>query len=795
MKKSREFLAAITVTFALVACQDERSDVQYVATANDRITAGDFRGATIELKNALQQNPENVEARCLLGEVYLREGNAAGAEKELNRASELGVSEDTVLPSLARALLTLGKYNELADLPADKMSDGRQRAVVLAAKGLGKLAEGDSGAAADLVDQAVSLAPGSVYVVVARAQVMAAANEKQLARQELEKAFVLDANYAPAWSLAGDLHSANNELADAEQAYSKAIDGQSNDLVSRFKRALIRIRQTDFEGAQSDIDALKKIAPRSLEASYAQGLLSFNTKDFKKAQAAFDDVLVFDEKNTSALFYLAYTHLIQNNLDQAEHYVERFVALAQSSVAGQVLLAAISYSKGDFAKAENLINPIVRTQPNNQLATDLLARALIQQNKTTEAVRLLEEEVERQPDSASTKLRLAVVLLASDAVDRGTAVIEEALALDPKLTQAHILRVTNFLNQKAFAQAVNAAKAFVAQYPQSSMAHDMMGAAYLQSGQLGDAKRAFMRADELAPGDLAANRNLAQMAIAQKDYVAAHGFYSNILSKDKGNLYALLDLAALDAMQNDEKAMVSRLEEAAKANPEASQPRLMLARYYLARGKPGQVPGIMRELSETASNTPAALEVTAQYQLSQRNFEEAQLTATKLIQAKPDNAQAHFILAWAYDGLRDRDNARKSLQKAVELAPDHFSARMALTYLLLADGERKLAEDQLGILTKHAPEHPGVLKLKAALAGSAGNQEAHWICCRMYLRSTRVRIAWRHWLSRNAVWRTLKARWRCRNAGWSSIPMMWRRYCRWRVDMDSGTRSIRRSSS
>src|SRR3546814_3715040 len=87
----RRMLLAAAVLCAAAApawakIEPEASRAYYEAAAK-LVEQGDLRAAVIELKNALQRDPANAVARLLLGEVYLRLGDGAAAEKEIDRTS------------------------------------------------------------------------------------------------------------------------------------------------------------------------------------------------------------------------------------------------------------------------------------------------------------------------------------------------------------------------------------------------------------------------------------------------------------------------------------------------------------------------------------------------------------------------------------------------------------------------------------------------------------------------------------------------------------------------------------
>src|SRR5471030_2345690 len=88
---------------SISACQRWQSNEQLLAQARQYRQLGQDRAAVIELKNVLQKDPAHAMARSLLGQIYLDQGDALSAEKELRRARSLGMGKEQILPALGRA--------------------------------------------------------------------------------------------------------------------------------------------------------------------------------------------------------------------------------------------------------------------------------------------------------------------------------------------------------------------------------------------------------------------------------------------------------------------------------------------------------------------------------------------------------------------------------------------------------------------------------------------------------------------------------------------------------------------
>ena len=74
------WLLVFMLLAGLAACGDANlTDIEHVQLAKDYLDKKELQSGMIELKNALSKNADNIEARLLLGNVYLDLGDGAAA--------------------------------------------------------------------------------------------------------------------------------------------------------------------------------------------------------------------------------------------------------------------------------------------------------------------------------------------------------------------------------------------------------------------------------------------------------------------------------------------------------------------------------------------------------------------------------------------------------------------------------------------------------------------------------------------------------------------------------------------
>ena len=162
-------LTTILLMIGITSCSKETTE-SLISEARQYQTKGDDKSAIIQLKNALQNTPDNAQARYLLGTIYNQTGDSASAEKELRRALQLGTSPAEVLPELTNALLAQGKFQQALD--ETKLIAGEQMSArVSALRGNAYLALGKGQEARTSFEQALKKDPGHPQALIGLSKV------------------------------------------------------------------------------------------------------------------------------------------------------------------------------------------------------------------------------------------------------------------------------------------------------------------------------------------------------------------------------------------------------------------------------------------------------------------------------------------------------------------------------------------------------------------------------------------------------------------------------------------------
>jgi len=710
------------VLLTLAACGGKKTSDEYLASAKGYIAQSDYPAATIELQNVLQLDAASAEARWLLGKIYLDTGDILTAEKELQRAQELGWKADDVRPALAITLLFQGKNDDVLKLEYEDLNPSAA-AGLLASQALARLAQGQFDSAHELVTLALHKEPQSVEAKLAKAAIFIQQDDTTAALPVIDELIAAAPDNGRAWRLKGQALLRQQKFEEARSAFDQAIANSAAAFVfaDRTARALINVQLQDYEAAQSEVTELLALSSSDPTANYIQGLLHFQNKKYRDAITALTQAVPAARQYPLTLSYLGVSYLFEKDVDLAAKFASQFVALSPDNANGRKLFATTLVLQNKVKEAQEVLRPVLDNNPDDVGALNIMANALLLDDQADRGLLLYARIGQLNPDWHIVPLRLEAQLLAESPGDKASQTPAAAPDKDANFPQTEILLILNSMAKKDFPAAIEAAKSYQFRDIESLAPYYVLGRVYVAAGQPEEARKVFEQILKRKPGDPYANLNLAQLALEAKDTQTARRIYKTILAQHPDDLVTLMQLAAIEAREKNAEAMVARLKRAIEAHPTALEPRLRMAGYYIGTGSPDKVTPLFAPLDELQRRSPGVLELTGLAQLAQQENAGALATLQQLVDARPISAQNHFLLAMAAGKTGDEEKARQELAEALRLDANHVPALLALARVAVSDGEKEQFAQYLATLVKVAPDAPDVLRLQALSEAQNGN--------------------------------------------------------------------------
>jgi putative PEP-CTERM system TPR-repeat lipoprotein len=269
----------VIVALALVGCSEPTPD-EYIAEAQVKITQDQTPAAIILIKNAIQADPNNPEARYLLGKVYVDRGAAEAAEKELTRALELGYEPNVALPLLAKAYNLQYKNQQIIDLVDNaKNIDPVVETSLLLYQTLAYFALDKPAKAKQAVAIANEISAESIYSQLGSAYL--SMSDKQLgdAIIKIETLLLLQPDLPEANLLKAQLATLNKDFAGAVKSFEKYYQLLPEVPQSRIFLAIAYIKNQQFELAEKHLDLLLKINSTQPFLNQLKGLVRYQDAD------------------------------------------------------------------------------------------------------------------------------------------------------------------------------------------------------------------------------------------------------------------------------------------------------------------------------------------------------------------------------------------------------------------------------------------------------------------------------------------------------------------------------------
>lgn len=685
------------------SARDRDKSQEFYEEAVEEVEQGDINAAVIQLRNALQRNPNNAEARLLLGKLYLRIGNLPSAEKELSRAHELAPSDESEI-ELGQALLLQNEPERVLDLVGEEAKTPELTARKLMLRGGALRALDKQDEAEALFKQAQALAPKMPEPHVQLAQSALARGDLDAAAAEVKTALTLAPDFVPALLLQGNIALERGANAEAIAAYRKAARAAPRNVRAHIGLAQAYLRAGQSEEAKTALDQALEIQPDNVEAVYLQTVMDVRAGRYEEANRRFRTIADAVRDYPPAQLLEGLIKLQTREYAQAEQALARYVTNHPEQLAVKRVLAGLYLHQNRPTAAIELLEEIAAAHPEDVGVTRALASAYLQAGEYSQAATALEQLAASGNAAAARQAKGSLALLGElaevpDLDEKGGAEL-----LEPKDEVARgILLTIDSLQTGQRDRALEQVTALAEKAPDNPVVLNLKGGVHLAREELPAARESFAAALRQDPDFAPAHTNLVRLDIREgktKDAERRLRTWMDTHPQDAG---AVLNLAEFLVSQERADEAVRLLQAKSGGAVESLPLRTALIRLHLQRGQTEEAARAAEDLLAVQPEEPAALGLAGQAFLQAGKPERAVAAFERLAEKDPKALGPNLALASALSAAGETERARDVLTGAQAAHPKDSRPTVALVALEMQADRYEPALAAIGRLEETAP--------------------------------------------------------------------------------------------
>jgi tetratricopeptide (TPR) repeat protein len=691
-----QWTAIVAVAVASAACSSgEARKAGYLERGEKYFAEANYDKARIEARNALQIDPNYVEARYLAGRVAEKKGEIREAAGSYQAVLDANPKFNQARAALARLFLFAGLPDKSMELIEAGLKDDPQNAALLTVRGAVQAQRGLLPAALEDAEAAEKIAPNDEFTIsllaslykqsarldkaietidrglknlpknvelrIVLADLEASRQNFAAVEQQLKQVVTLEPkNYAHRARLAR-FYLSRKDLPKAEATWRDTIvaladdksDGKPGDIAPRLALLDLLWSQRGEEAGLQEIQGLLAKDADNAELKLAIGGYLERQGKAEQAEKLYQEVAKADDKDPqglSARTRLASLYLKRNDAPRAQALIDEVLEDNPRDNDALILRANLAMQKGDTSTAITDLRAVLRDQPNATPVQRALAQAHLQNNEVALAEETLRSALQSNPSEIPTRKALAQLLLQQGKADQARQILEpvagmQAMNDDPEILDAQF-------------KAQLATKDFVA------------------------AQQTADKVQQLRPKAAMGWYYAGIVAEAQRSLELARQNYEKALELQPQVNEPLTALVRLDAIAKDNKGALARLATAIERTPNNAVAHNLRGELLIAERQPEAAIAAFEKATEYAPDWWLPYRGLALAELSQKQND----AAIAAFQRGIERTRAPGLsveLAALHERAGKPDEAIKVYEQWVSREPKALLARRNLAMLLL----------------------------------------------------------------------------------------------------------------
>lgn len=579
----RTAIKVLFICFMLSSCSKQTAE-HYISEANKYIGENKVDEAEIILKTAITDYPTDAKIRIHLGTLYLNQGLAAFAEKEFNRAIELGTTSPDTQVAYVRSLYMQHKIEDILSYSDEILANSSNLNAALATfRGIAFFEQRLYAKSRRSFNNVRDLQEEGKYSLLSAAYLALLNNTPRQAIEQLEGIVSRTPTFAEALILKGQLHFQAREFTLSANTFEQYIENYPNNYWARLYYAQSLVRAGQFDKANTEVVRLLALFPNQSLLNQLKSAIEFEKGNYQLAKDHAEQSLQSGGDQDTTRFIAGVSSMRLGNYEQAYSYLEGLVQKMPTDHPIHKIFAIAQYKVGYLqAAAETLENN--EAPDNGEL--DLYAAisyGLIKEGNVTQARNLIERANEVAGDEPSSLTQMGMLKLSIEDLS-GIDDLVRSLEQKPDQAQAKLMLATAYINENKFNEALSLATQWQKESPKEVEAYNLEAYTHFKQRNFAKAELIYKNSLNLDPSNFRAHLYLKNKYVLAENYELASKQLETYLKLKPTDSIALVHLYLVKKAQGDTQDIISRIRKTYDQSP-SSRLRLILAKIYNAENQ------------------------------------------------------------------------------------------------------------------------------------------------------------------------------------------------------------------
>jgi tetratricopeptide (TPR) repeat protein len=523
------------------------------------------------------------------------------------------------------------------------------------------------------------LAPNELGCRARLAKVMMMLGEPSSARKEAVAVLDLDPSNDDCIILLADTARGPKEV---EETVKRLHDYEGSKRPSVYLAlASLSIRKGDLAAAEGALEHAIALDPQSASAHLAKADLLLLKRESAQASEELKTAARFAPVRSSVRLRYAEFKAKAGDSSEAVATLKEITRQAPDYLPAWGALAKIAYEGKRYDESLALLENIFNRDQSNLEGHLLRCYALLGKGEAKSALDELNRLDTLYPGSPIIKYAHARAHLQTNALKEAVGELNQALTLRPDYPEAILLLGETELRAGDPQPVPVLMRRLLSDHPNLIQARLLLADAYTSLGQLDDAARIFREQITMSPRIVQPYLGLGLVLRRQGKNSEARNAFQKAQDLEPQNLTPVEQLVDLDILDKDFNSAIRRVRELSQENSGLAPTAFLEAKINFAQGNWDQAETSLLKALQADPAYSKAYDLLIYVYVAANKLPEASEKVNNLLSKQPDDLPLLMLLGMIYDKMNEFTKAKETYEKLLSLQPNFEAALNNLAWL------------------------------------------------------------------------------------------------------------------